>query len=283
MTVSLRPPSPRISAVLSDVDGTLVTTEKVLTARAEAAVAALYASGIAFAIISARPPRGLTMLIEPLAIVTPVTGFNGGMVVTPALTPIEQHLIDPVVARRAVELITAHGAQPWVFSGKDWLVLDPTAPYVGHEQHTVLFSPPIVAEFGNRLDTAAKIVGVSADFELVARCERDVRQILADVASVARSQRYYLDVTHKLANKGAALLALARQLAVPPEEIATIGDGSNDVAMFAQSGLSIAMGNASDEVKAQAHFVTDSNEEDGFAKAVERFFISRTPVTATSP
>src|SRR6476661_2114853 len=57
VTVSLRPPSPRISAVLSDVDGTLVTTDKVLSARAEAAVAALHASGIAFAIISARPPR----------------------------------------------------------------------------------------------------------------------------------------------------------------------------------------------------------------------------------
>jgi Cof subfamily protein (haloacid dehalogenase superfamily) len=283
VTVSLRPPSPRISAVLSDVDGTLMTADKVLSARAEAAVAALHASGITFAIISARPPRGLTMLIEPLAIVTPVTGFNGGMVVTPALTPIEQHLINPAVARRAVELITAHGAQPWVFSGQDWLVLDPAGPYVDHEQHTVLFSPTIVAEFGNSLDTAAKIVGVSADFELVARCERDVRQILGDVASVARSQHYYLDVTHKLANKGAALLALARQLAVPPEEIATIGDGSNDVAMFAQSGLSIAMGNASDEVKAQAHFVTGSNEEDGFAKAIERFFIGRTPATVTPP
>jgi Cof subfamily protein (haloacid dehalogenase superfamily) len=269
--------------VLSDVDGTLVTTEKVLTARTEAAVAALHASGVAFAVISARPPRGMAMLIEPLAIATPITGFNGGIMVTPALTPIERHLIDPAVARRAVELITVRGAQPWVFSGQDWLVLDPKGPYVDHEQHTVRFPPTAVAEFGSRLDTAAKIVGVSADFELLAECEREGRALLADGASVARSQLYYLDVTHKLANKGAALLALARHLAIPPEEIATIGDGSNDVAMFAQSGLGIAMGNASDEVKAQAHFLTDSNEEDGFAKAVERFFIDRAPVGAASP
>ena len=61
MTVPLRPPSLRISAVLSDVDGTLLTSEKILTDRAQAAVAALHASGIAFAIISARPPRGMTM------------------------------------------------------------------------------------------------------------------------------------------------------------------------------------------------------------------------------
>jgi Cof subfamily protein (haloacid dehalogenase superfamily) len=283
MTVPLRPPSLRISAVLSDVDGTLLTSEKILTDRAQAAVAALHASGIAFAIISARPPRGMTMLIEPLAIVTPVTGFNGGIVVTPALTPIEQHLIDPIVARRAVELITARGAQPWVFSGQEWLVLDPKGPYVDHEEYTVRFPPTVVVEFGSRLDTAAKIVGVSADFEVVAQIEREGRALLADVASVARSQLYYLDVTHKLANKGDALLALAEHLAIPREEIATIGDGGNDVAMFAQSGLGIAMGNASDEVKAQAHFVTDSNQEDGFAKAVERFFIHRTPGNAASP
>jgi Cof subfamily protein (haloacid dehalogenase superfamily) len=283
MSAPLRPPSLRISALLSDVDGTLVTTDKVLTARAREAVAALHASGIAFAIISARPPRGMTMLIEPLAIATPVTGFNGGVVVTPALVPIEQHLIDPSVARRAVALITACGAQPWVFSGEDWLILDPKGPYVEHEEHTVRFPPTIVTEFGSRLDTAAKIVGVSADFEIVAKCETEGRAQLGDVASVARSQLYYLDVTHKLANKGAALLALAKHLAIPPREIATIGDGGNDVAMFAQSGLGIAMGNASDEVKAQAHFVTDSNQEDGFAKAVERFFINGTPAGAASP
>ncbi len=206
---------------------------------------------LTLAIISARPPRGLTMLIEPLAIETPVMGFNGGMMATPALMPIEQHLIDPMVARRAVELITARGAQPWVFSGQEWLVLDPKGPYVDHEEYTVQFPPTIVAEFGRRLDTAAKIVGVSADFELLAEIEREGRTLLAGVASVARSQLYYLDVTHPLANKGHALLSLAKHLAVPPEEIATIGDGSNDVAMFAQSGLGVAMGNASDEVKAQ--------------------------------
>ncbi len=269
MIVPLRPPSLRISAVLSDVDGTLVTTDKVLTPRARAAAAALRANGIALAIISARPPRGLTMLIEPLAIETLVIGFNGGMVVTPALTPIEEHLIDPVVARRAVELITARGAQPWVFSGQEWLVLDPKGPYVDHEEYTVQFPPTVVTEFGRRLDSAAKIVGVSADFGLLAEIEREGRTLLAGAASVARSQLYYLDVTHPLANKG--------HLAVPPEEIATIGDGSNDVAMFAQSGLGVAMGNASEEVKAQAHFVTGSNQEDGFAKAVELFFISRAP------
>jgi hypothetical protein len=62
-------------------------------------------------------------------------------------------------------------------------------------------------------------------------------------------------------------------LGVSPAQIAVIGDGSNDVAMFEQSGLSIAMGNASPEVQQAADLVTDSNEDEGFAKAIERFIL----------
>ena len=78
--------------------------------------------------------------------------------------------------------------------------------------------------------------------------ERDVRAALADQATVERSQSYYLDITHPLANKGVALSEIARLLMVPLPEIAVIGDGCNDIAMFERSGLSIAMGNASPSV-----------------------------------
>ena len=135
------------------------------------------------------------------------------------------------------------------------------------------FAPTIVEDFGPSLATAAKIVGVSKDFELLAQCERDARAVLADQASVVRSQPYYLDITHPLANKGAALSEIAKLLGVPLAEIATIGDGGNDVAMFERSGLSIAMGNASPEVQRAADFVTDSNSENGFAHAIERFIL----------
>ncbi|MGB7826298.1 MAG: HAD hydrolase family protein [Pseudolabrys sp.] len=114
-------------------------------------------------------------------------------------------------------------------------------------------------------------MGVSKEFEILAQRERDVRAALADQATVERSQSYYLDITHPLANKGVALSEIARLLMVPLAEIAVIGDGSNDIAMFERSGLSIAMGNASPSVQRAADFVTDSNRDDGFANAIERF------------
>jgi Cof subfamily protein (haloacid dehalogenase superfamily) len=259
--------------VISDVDGTLVTDDKVLTARAEAAVAELHASGIIFSIISSRPPRGLRMLLEPLAIAAPVGGFNGGVIATPDLAVVAEHLLSSQAARSAAEALDARGVEVWVFSGQNWLVREANGPYVPLEEHTVGFRPTVVADFGAALDAAAKIVGVSKDFALLAECERDVRAALADSAFVVRSQAYYLDITHPLANKGVAFSEIAKLLGVPLAEIAAIGDGSNDVAMFERSGLSIAMGNAKLEVRQAADFVTDSNRDDGFANAIERFIL----------
>ena len=213
------------------------------------------------------------MLVEPLRITTPMGGFNGGIIATSDLTVVSQHLLLPQVARHAVDRLSARGIQVWVFSGQDWLLREPDGPYVPLEQRTLGFRPTIVGDFGVALDAAAKIVGVSKDFDLLEQCERDVRVALASGAFVARSQRYYLDITHPLANKGIALTEIAKLLEIPLAEIATIGDGSNDVAMFEGSGLSIAMGNASPEVQRAADFVTDSNSEDGFANAIERFIL----------
>jgi Cof subfamily protein (haloacid dehalogenase superfamily) len=262
-----------ISAVVSDVDGTLVTDDKVLTARTRAAVARLHVCGIAFAIISSRPPRGLRMLIDSLRITTPIAGFNGGLVTTPGLSPLTQHLMSPAAAREAVEIIEAHGAEAWLFHGEDWLARDPAGPYVGLEEKTILYPPIIVEDFGRARDAASKIVAVSDDFDLLTRLEPIARAALAERATVVRSQPYYLDFTHPLANKGVALSELAKLLEIPPAEIAVIGDGGNDVAMFERGGLSIAMGNAAPQVQRAADFVTDPNNQDGFAKAVERYVL----------
>jgi Cof subfamily protein (haloacid dehalogenase superfamily) len=263
----------KVSLVVADVDGTLLTEDKVLTPRARDAVRAMQAAGIAFAITSGRPPRGMAMLVEPLALTTPIAGFNGGIFVKPDMAVMEEHVLPAAVARRAVDLILRHGMDAWLYSGQTWLVRDAKAPHVSREQWTVKFAPTVVADFGPALERAAKIVGVSDDHALVERCEKDAHDALGSAASAARSQPYYLDVTHPAANKGTVIATLSRLLRVPGEEIATIGDMPNDVLMFSRSGVSIAMGNASAEVQAQADFVTDSYHDEGFAKAMERFVL----------
>lgn len=265
----------KISLVLADVDGTLVTAEKVLTTRAVAAVNALQAGGIAFAITSGRPPRGMAMLINPLSLRTPIAGFNGGIFVKPDMTIMAEHVLAADAAKRAMEIILHHGMDAWVYTGADWFVRDANAPHVAREQWTVKFAPTVVEDFNAVVGSAVKIVGVSDDHDLVARCEKDAQDALGAEASAARSQPYYLDVTHPDANKGTVVTTLSKLLSIPPDEIATVGDMPNDVLMFRKGGLSIAMGNASPQVQAQADRVTDSHEDEGFAKAMERFILHR--------
>ena len=118
-----------------------------------------------------------------------------------------------------------------------------------------------------------KLVGVSDDHTALAAAEKELASLSNASISATCSSPYYLDVTNANANKGQVVLTLSQMLQIPSDHIATIGDMNTDVLMFRQSGVSIAMGNALDDVKTQAKFVTRSNEEDGFAYGMEHFVL----------
>ena len=267
-------PSP-IRLLLADVDGTLVTEDKILTERAKAAVAKLGEAGILFAITSGRPPRGMAMLVEPLRLTTPIAAFNGGLFARPDLTVISQKVIPTELVEPVVALLSAAGLDVWLYRGAEWLVRDPKAAHVDREAWTVQFPPTVVASFDGITTDIAKIVGVSDDHDLVEKTEADSQKQFGDRVSAHRSQPYYLDVTNPEANKGAVVDYLCDTYSMPHEAVATIGDGVNDVLMFKNSGLSIAMGNADDGVKREADRVTASYEDEGFAKAVEEFILGQ--------
>jgi len=264
-----------IRLVIADVDGTLVTQDKVLTKRAIEAVVRLHEAGIPFTITSGRPPRGMAMLIDPLKLTLPLAAFNGGVLIQPDLkTVVDQKFLPTGVPEQVIEAIEGHGLDVWVYTDNEWFVRDPNAPHVAREQWTVKFPPTVVKTFAGLLGRVAKIVGVSDDLDRVAQCEKDVQQAGGSHISAARSQPYYLDVTHPQANKGEVVLSLSRLLNIPAAQVATIGDMPNDVLMFKKSGVSIAMGNASPEVRAAATYVTSSNQEEGFANAIEKFVLN---------
>jgi Cof subfamily protein (haloacid dehalogenase superfamily) len=263
----------RIKAVVSDVDGTLMTSGKTMTPGTQDAVRKLHEAGILFAVTSGRAPHGLNMLVNPLAITTPMAAFNGGLFIAPDKTVIEEHALAANTARQAIELIQKHGMETWVYSPDAWFVCEKDNAHIQREIETIDLPPTIITDFDAVLGNALKIVGVSDDLDLVARCEKDAQTALGAGASAMRSQPYYLDITHPAANKGAVIATFSRLLSVHPDEIATIGDGRNDVLMFRVSGLSIAMGNADAYVKNAARCVTDTNNDDGFAKAVDRYIL----------
>ncbi len=262
-----------IGLLVADLDGTLVTRDKSLTPAAIDAARRLREAGVAFTIISSRPPRGMAPIAQQLDIDLPLAAFNGGSLVTPSLELIEAYRLPQNVARAMLGLLTSSGVEAWVYADGDWLVRNPDGFRVSFERLTLGYGPTPVQGFEDVIGRIDKLVGVSDDPAVLASVEAAARQLLNGTATINRSQSYYLDVTHPKANKGEAVKALCRRIGVEPRRTAVIGDMFNDVAMFTQAGLSIAMGNATAEVKAQADVVTDTNENDGFAKAVDQFVL----------
>jgi Cof subfamily protein (haloacid dehalogenase superfamily) len=264
-----------VKLLLADVDGTLVTNEKVLTPRAVEAVQALGAAGILFAVTSGRPPRGMSMLVEPLALSTPIAAFNGGLIVEPDMTVIEEKLIPQALVQPILSLLESFGLVPWIYRGAEWFVQDPRGAHVDREAMTVGFQPTVTKSFVDISDSVVKVVGVSDDHDAMDRATEAARDQFRDHVTAAQSQPYYLDITHPDANKGGVVKFLSTRFGIPSSAIATIGDMPNDVLMFAHSGLSIAMGNASSEVQRAARMVTTTNQDEGFANAVERFILAK--------
>jgi Cof subfamily protein (haloacid dehalogenase superfamily) len=258
----------RIALVVSDVDGTLLTKNKTLTEDAQRAVRQLRQAGIGFTIVSSRPSLGMRFLIEPLQITLPFGSFNGSCIVDPQLKPIEQHLIPAAAAQRSLDVLNEFGVEIWLFTTDKWLTRDGNGEYVPHEKLAIRADPTVVADFSPYLSAACKIVGASSDAALLQRCEAAMQQAVGAQATAVRSQTYYLDVTPPGFDKGTFVQAMAKRLGISTDAVATIGDMQNDLAMFGKSGFSVAMGNATDDVKKVATDVTASNEDDGFAKAI---------------
>lgn len=259
-----------IALVLSDVDETLLTSDKTLTPSAIDAVARLEQAGIAFAVTSGRPPRGLSSLVGPLDLRLPSAAFNGGCIVAPDLAVEHEAALDDGLVGPVVEGLLGLGLSVWAYQGaRDWFVLDPRGPHVEREVSTVGFEPVVLDSFEGLRGDVVKLVGVSDDAGLVAMAEGTVRELGEGALAATRSQPYYLDVTDCSAHKGAVVTYLAERLGVPAASIATIGDGGNDIDMFAASEVSVAMGNATEAVRAAADYVTTSYDDDGFAGAID--------------
>lgn len=265
--------TPAVRLMLADVDGTLVTQDKVLTDGAIDAVHRLHEAGILFAVTSGRPPMGMAMLIEPLALTTPISAFNGGLIVDDQMQTIEQRAVPKEVVGPVIELMASYGLDVWVYQGADWLVQNEQGAHVDREAWTVKFRPKVVTSYEGITDGVSKITGVSDHRDNIEHATGAAREKFGHCVSAAQSQPYYLDVTNPKANKGDVVKFLASKAGLSTQEIATIGDMPNDILMFAHSGTSIAMGNAAPDVQRAARFVTTSNEDEGFANAVERFVL----------
>lgn len=268
-------PADRVRFVVSDVDGTLVDREKRLRPATVESARRLRAADIGFTVISARPPSGVQPIAEAMSLDGPIAAFNGGTIFGRGEGVMEQHLVPDEVARGMLELARGSDVDIWLFANDRWHLTTLDNPHVPRERKSANQEPVIVSDFGPLASCAGKITFVSDDPSVLEKLLSDGRAEFGELATIAQSQTYYLDVTAREANKGAGVEALARAAGVPLDEVMVIGDMQNDLPMLTRAGLRVVMGQAPDDVKAVAHWVTASNDEDGVAKALDRLLAER--------
>jgi len=262
-----------IRLLVCDVDGTLVRHDKSLSDAVRAAGRRAVAAGIALSFISARPPSGLGWLAEAFAIPGPLAAFNGGTLFRPDGDTLAAWHVPEAVAAGVLPLAARNGLSFWAFARGQWFVTNPGNPHVVRERIASRQEPVVRTDFSDLLPAIDKIVIVSDDTVALDAAEAAVDTVVAGAASITRSQPYYLDITNRRANKGDGVAAVAAAIGVPLAATAVIGDMANDVPMFARAGLSIAMGQAPEAVRAAADRVTLSNEEDGVAHAIDTIIL----------
>jgi hypothetical protein len=267
------PQATPVALVVSDIDGTLITSNHELTEATRKTAAALEASGIALTLASSRPPRSIRPLAEALGLRSPFAAFNGALVTTIDGQVVARSELPSSIIPRVKAIADIWDLSVWIYDDQNWWapLYD---PFVEREEHTSGFSP-ILENYGERLTQSAAKLTVVGKPEYVAQAEQRVLAGLGQEVSASRSKPRFLDVTAHGAHKGTVVARLAGLLGADLAAVAAIGDGPNDVEMFRQAAVSIAMGQAVDEVRAAARHATTSNDDEGWSRGIEKYVLKR--------
>ncbi|HXX77062.1 MAG TPA: HAD family hydrolase [Ktedonobacteraceae bacterium] len=257
-----------------DVDGTLLTDELKITPATREAVRQVISRGVQVVLASARGPNALYSIMEELEITGLAICYTGAL--TCRLDP-NQRVSLEVVAEQRMSLMSARqvlnkalelGISIGWFTGEQWYI--PRWDQAIHHESMITGVIPIVEpDLMHFQDAPHKVQAIVGETVLIPRLKALASELPGDCAGQF-SYETYLEIIHHGVDKATALLALGKQLGIAPSEMVAIGDMDNDIEMLHMSSLGIAMGNAPDNVQAEADWVTDTNNRDGVAIAIER-------------
>ena len=264
--------------IVLDLDGTLTNNKKEITPRTKEALMKAQAKGVKIVLASGRPTYGIMPLAEELELKKNggfILAFNGGKIIdcSDCRTIFEQKLDEtlvPLLYHAAKEA----GMQILTYQGKGIAATDKRDKYVQEEAR---INKMPVEEYDDFLQQVVYPVNkclIVGDPAPLHQLEIKLKKELEGRMDVYRSADYFLECVPLGIDKARSLDRLITTLGITKEEVIACGDGYNDLSMINFSGLGVAMSNAADDIKAQADYVTLSNEEDGIAHVVDKFILS---------
>ncbi|WP_346353423.1 Cof-type HAD-IIB family hydrolase [Azotosporobacter soli] len=264
----------KIKLIAIDMDDTLLNSELAISERTFAAVTAAQAKGVAVAIATGRMFSSALPYAKQLAMQVPIITYNGALIRHPQTDATLFHqTIEDEAATKVRQLFKERGWYLQAYVNDQLYVKERGREAKSYEALAGIRSIALGDDFFAQAQAPTKMLAM-AEPELLAEIEATVNAALGGRIFTATSKPTYLELMHPDVNKGRALAMLGEHLGVERDEIMAIGDSNNDYAMLEYAGLGVAMGNASERVKKVAQFVTDGNDADGVAQAIEQFILA---------
>lgn len=262
-------------ALAIDLDGTLLIGEALPEAHRRA-VAEAHAAGFEIIIATARWRQMAERIAAQIGIDKPIIACSGAQVFVPGTGDIFDHRLPDAFVAELYELCNANRCIATVTT-QDEVVLkldgEPDMSLLPDEMRWV-------RQLDASLHGAPRIAAIQGT-AINETIKRELGPRFSDAVSIydsiGPSGKIVITITARAANKGEALRASCDHLGIDPRAVIAFGDADNDIKMFKLAGASVAMGQASDKVKAAATTVTTANIEDGVAHAIDRILRTGRP------
>lgn len=253
-----------------DLDDTLLGRDLVFTPRVRRAVQAAMDAGLMVTLATGRMFRSALPLARELGMTLPIICYQGALIKDPLTTEVLFHRPVPLEnARQIIQMARNWGLHVNVYVDDELYVARVTPEAKSYVRIAQVPVHPVgdLLEFLKSPPTKVVIVSDEATID---RVMGDLRKMFGQTLYVTKSLPMFCEIAHPGCNKGTALAFLAAHLGVSREETVAVGDGLNDLEMVQWAGLGIAMGNAPQQLRDAAGWVTGPLQEDGAAQALER-------------
>lgn len=269
-----------INLVISDIDGTILTSNHQLPQKVAQSIMQLEQKKIPFVLASARSPKGMLEITQALRLTSPIVSYNGAYVVTrqqDTYQEIISHPLNPQEAKMILQWTKNRFPEISInlYAGTEWYVFHKDI-WVREEMRITQIVPQLCSLEALLDENIAihKILFIGKKADIACLMSELSDHPLAHSAFYL-SKENYLEFTHKAVSKEQAVKELARYYQLPLTEVMTIGDNFNDLPMLKAAGLGIAMGNAPAEVKEFADAVTLDNDHFGAAVAIDKYILAK--------
>jgi Cof subfamily protein (haloacid dehalogenase superfamily) len=256
-----------------DVDDTLLNTEKRITPKTKEALLKAQSGGIKLCVASGRLPYGVRPFAKELNVLENggyYFGFNGGAVINCRGERIGAEYLDSKYIKPVCELLSPYNVNVMVHKGDIIYVDKKVNDYTHIESKAVGLPLNPVDDIVEFVDWKLHKMLLCGEPDELKNVEKLLKEKLGEQVDIYLSAPWFLEVMPKGVNKGVGLKTVCDDMGITPDEAIAFGDSYNDISMLKTAGVGVAMGNAEDEVKSSADFVTDTCDNDGIAKALSQ-------------